>query len=375
MVIGRARRAGRRAARRGSARTARRAAAGASRARRRAARRPGVRRPAAAARPSGSAAPGTPSAASAPGSTSARLAGAVARARTGVDVRRPDRSSGRRASRCSWVAMSRYGRRAASGQFERRPAPPGRASATAPGTRSATTRTPWICSTASPAAASSAVRGVGVEAAAQRVAGAGAAVRVAQQRGRDVELAGDRAGQHGGGPVGDEHAGRAAGAQRAGERRRPPARVVDDLQHGVAEHQVDAGRPRPARRASRRRPARRATRSATPASAARRVSAASASGLGSTTVTVWPASGQRHGEPAGAAADVDHGELGGRRRRSSSRAQHRPDHGGTRGQRRPGELASGLLHPVEPSLPGPVALAAGGGDARDEVPLGRGRTG
>ena len=67
-----------------------------------------------------------------------------------------------------------------------------------------------------------------------------------------------------------------------------------------------AGRRRRARRAVSASPCTAVTRSATPASAARRASAARASGLGSTTVTSWPSRGERDGEAAGAAAEVEH---------------------------------------------------------------------
>ena len=84
------------------------------------------------------------------------------------------------------------------------------------------------------------------------------------------------------------------------------------------------------------------TRSATPASAARRVSAASASGLASTTVTWWPGLGQRHGEPAGAAAHVEDGQAPSAPVQLA--AQHRPDDRGARAG-----ACRCSLHPQKPN--------------------------
>jgi hypothetical protein len=103
-----------------------------------------------------------------------------------------------------------------------------------------------------------------------------------------AELTADRPGQHGRGAVGHEDARGTTRTQHPRERVGDRWRVVDHLEHGVAQHQIGAaGWDELGKRV--RVSCRALTLSATPASAARRSSAARASGLGSTTVTVWPA--------------------------------------------------------------------------------------
>src|SRR5205814_1711624 len=82
---------------------------------------------------------------------------------------------------------------------------------------------------------------VGVETPPQLVGRAGPPVRVGQRGGGHVQVAAHRPGQDGGGPVGDQDAGRATGAQRGGQRGDHLGRVVDDLQQAVAQDQVGAG--------------------------------------------------------------------------------------------------------------------------------------
>ena len=104
--------------------------------------------------------------------------------------------------------------------------------------------------------------------------------------------------------VGDQDAERAAGTQHRDQRldrRRGPRRRARGRRGRGPGRRCPA---RPRRAARRRRPGPRGPTA--PVSPARRCSEARASGLGSTTVTRWPSLGQRDGEPAGAAADVDH---------------------------------------------------------------------
>ena len=218
----------------------------------------------------------------------------------------------------------------------------------APGRRS--TRTPWVCSTvAGPARAEQRGRGVDVVAPAQRVPRAGAAVRVGEQRGRDVEVAVDRARpaprRPGSRPA---RSPRRRGAARwrapattsAGSsttsstawqstRSTPPGSTSAGERVAVALHGAHpVGHPRLGGPAGER---------------GERVRAGVDDG------DAVPGLGQRDGEPAGAAADVEHGERRGRPCRSQFAAQHRPDHGGTRGRR-----AVRLLAPAGRGRAGPV---------------------
>ncbi len=102
-------------------------------------------------------------------------------------------------------------------------------------------------------------------------------------------LARERAGQDGGRPVGDHEAQRAAGPQRPTEGDHCRARIVDDLEHAVAEDQFVVPAGTTSSRASRS-PCTALTRASTPASSARRRSVASASALASITVTAQPRS-------------------------------------------------------------------------------------
>ena len=61
---------------------------------------------------------------------------------------------------------------------------------------------------------------------------------VEQVAGR-LEVTGHGPGHHGGVPLGDEQAEVSAGAQHRGDGRQRGGGVVDDLEHAVAEHQVD----------------------------------------------------------------------------------------------------------------------------------------
>ena len=54
------------------------------------------------------------------------------------------------------------------------------------------------------------------------------------------EVAGHRPGQHGGVPLADHQGEGAAGAQDRGDRLQGTGRVVDETEHAVAQHQVDA---------------------------------------------------------------------------------------------------------------------------------------
>ena len=72
-------------------------------------------------------------------------------------------------------------------------------------------------------------------------AGAPPPGRVGEHPGRLVGVAGQRAGEHGRGAVGDEQGQPSAGAQHAGDGAERLGGVVDDLQHAVAEQQVGAG--------------------------------------------------------------------------------------------------------------------------------------
>ncbi len=56
-----------------------------------------------------------------------------------------------------------------------------------------------------------------------------------------LEVAGHRPRHHRGVPLGDEQAEHAAGAQHLGDRGQRGGRVVDDLEHAVAQHHVGAG--------------------------------------------------------------------------------------------------------------------------------------
>ena len=250
------------------------------------------------------------------------------------------RVTGAGRSRCSWVATSRNGGPGGGGELEVEQRPARSASATAAGTRSATTRTPWISSTSSPRLAQQRRGALHVVAAAQGVLRSGAAVRVGEQRGGDVEVAGRGAGEHGGRPAGDQHARRAAGAQRAGDRGDHPGRVVDHLEHRVAEHQVDAARldqagERVAVALDRPYPVGDPGVVGPPGQRGERVRA------GVDDRDVVARLGQRHGEPAGAAADVEHGQRAGRRQLA---AQHRPDDRGARAG-----ACRCSLHPQKPN--------------------------
>jgi hypothetical protein len=190
---------------------------------------------------------------------------------------------------------------------------------------------------------------VGVVAPAQRVPGPRAARRVGGQRGGDVQVPVHRPAEHRGGPAGDQHARGAARAQRGGQRGHHRRRIVDHLQHGVAEHQVRAaGLDQPGERVAV------ALHGTDPLGDPGLRGAAGQRGervgTGVDHGDPMPGLGERHGETAGAAADVEHGQRGVAAAFQLG-AQHRPDHGGTGGQRRPGEPAWGLLHPVEPSHP------------------------
>ena len=244
----------------------------------------------------------------------------------------------RAARTCSWVATARNSRRPGGGRSRSsRAAAAGSASESAPGTRSAEAadavdlpdRQPGGARAAPASSVSVNRRGSGSPGP-HRPSGSSSAWRASR------EAPGDGPGEHDGVAVGGQHAERAAGAQHRGEgldggrgrRRRARAR------RGTGPGRP--GRARPRRAAPPRRPAPRGPSHARLAGAA--LSEARASGLGSTTVTRWPSLGQRHGEPAGAAADVDHVErwpswTG----RSDERvAQHDvPHHGRARSARRP----------------------------------------
>ena len=81
-------------------------------------------------------------------------------------------------------------------------------------------------------------------------------------------------------------------------------RIIDLLQHAVAQHDVGAGRLDQIRKLVTV-ALQRGDRLGDAGIRARRARLASASGLASMTVTSWPASASGHGETAGAAADVD----------------------------------------------------------------------
>ena len=139
-------------------------------------------------------------------------------------------------------------------------------------------------------------------------------------------------------------------------------RVVDDLEHGVAEHQVGAARrDQPGERVGvalhGADPARRR-----PASAARRVSAASASGLASTTVTGGPASASGTANPPVPPPTSTHGQLTAGLAVQLA-AQHRPDHGGAGAGRRAGDAGMCALHACETRARGRDDQAGAGSDA------------
>ena len=210
-------------------------------------------------------------------------------------ARRRRRSAGARARAAGWRAGGTPGGSATARSSSTRAAvAPGSRSSREPGTRSAKTRTPCTEATVKPAPASSAATSSAVN---RRPAAAGAAAASASSSSAQglLEVAGHRPGDHGGVPLGDQQAERAAGAQHRADRGQRGGGVVDDLEHAVAEHQVGAVGADHVEQAGqvallagdrRRRRSR-----------ARRASAARASGLGSTTVTRWPSSATRTAKP------------------------------------------------------------------------------
>ena len=152
-------------------------------------------------------------------------------------------------------------------------------------------------------------------------------------------MAGERLGQDRAAAVGDHDARRAARAQDGGDRCEDLRRIVDLLEDAVAQHEIGAlGRDE------------RRELVAVALHAADKIGDA---GIDGTTAKARqrvragvddrdPMSGlrERHGEAAGAAADVDHAEW---LARSSIEfgSQRCPDHGGARSGREPG---TGRLH-------------------------------
>ncbi|OLB80459.1 MAG: hypothetical protein AUI14_06700 [Actinobacteria bacterium 13_2_20CM_2_71_6] len=190
---------------------------------------------------------------------------------------------------------------------------------------------------------------VGVETPPQLVRRAGPPVRVGQRGGGDVQVAAHRPGQDGGGPVGDQDAGRATRAQRGGQRRDHLGRVVDDLQQTVAQDQVDAGGGgqfgQPVAVAlDRGDPVGDPGVGGPAGQRGQRVRAGIDHGH------PVPGLGQRDGEAAGAAADVEDQQA---LPALDLRAESGPHHGGT-GCHGP---ALGSLHPSQPN--GSRARAAG----------------
>ena len=129
------------------------------------------------------------------------------------------------------------------------------------------------------------------ESAARAAGAAGRGIAALVQGERLDGVAGHRPGEHGAGPVGGRQARLTAGPDGAGDLAEGDGRVVDDLEHPVAERQVEPGciGGRGQHLVQQVAVALDAVdRSPTPAVSARRRRVASASALGSTTVTSWP---------------------------------------------------------------------------------------
>ena len=228
---------------------------------------------------------------------------------SGDSAGRPAAASGhgRRANRCSWAAMSRNGGRARQRQFQVQQRLRVRLDHRR-GQQVGEHPYPVDLLDREPGGGEQRGGALGVVAPAQGVPRPGPAVRVGEQRGRRVEVAVDGPAQHGGRPAGDQDAGRAAGPQRGGDRGDHPGRVVDDLEHGVAQDQVDAARLDQA-----------GERVAVALHGVHPVGDPGVGGpagqrgervgAGVDHGDPVPGLGERHGEPAGAAADVEHGQL------------------------------------------------------------------
>ena len=173
-----------------------------------------------------------------------------------------------------------------------------------------------------------------------------------QRRGRG-EVAGRGPGEHRGGEVGHQDAGRPTGPQRGRERGDHLGRVVHHLQQAVTEHQVGA-----ARRDQAGEPVAVALHSGDPVRYAGLGGPSGQRGqrVGAGVHNGHPVAGlgQRHGETAGAAAHVHHLE-GAARLPVQFAAQDRPDRGGPRRGVRP-EVCQ--FHPREPTQSRVARVAA-----------------
>ena len=112
---------------------------------------------------------------------------------------------------------------------------PGSRSSSEPGTRSAKTRTPWVEATSKPAAA----RRASASSAVNRCPVRPVSAPFVEEREGLREVAGHGPGDDGGVPLGDQEREGAAGAEHLADRGQRRGRVVDDLEHAVAEHHVD----------------------------------------------------------------------------------------------------------------------------------------
>ena len=181
----------------------------------------------------------------------------------------------------------------------------------------------------------------------------GGRVAVLVQGERLDRVPGHGAGEHRAGPVGRREAHLAAGAHGAGDLAEGHRRVVDDLEHPVAEREVE---PAVVGRRGQHlvQQVAVALDAADPVADAGGVGAAAQGGervgAGVDDGDVVAEPGERDGEHPAAAADVEDAQ---RRARADHRVQRRPDGSAPDGQLLGGRRGGGRRHPGKPSGGGP----------------------